>query len=96
MHRGTTCDPPEINWVIGTHVKLEGGGQGERVGVVSFKYFDIKKLEEVLLRKAPQFCMLTESSLASKLVCVCSRGANKVECVQLCIPCGKQQRRYHL
>ena len=45
MHRGTTCDPPEVNWDIGKHVKWEGGkvgGQGEWVGLVSFKCSDSK------------------------------------------------------
>ena len=40
MHRGTTCDPPEVNWDVGM---WESGGQSERVGVVSFKCSDIKK-----------------------------------------------------
>ena len=65
------------------------GGQGERVGVVSFKCSDSKRLEEVLLRwDSTVLHVDIESSLSwwlKKDSGVCSRGTNKVECVELCI-----------
>ena len=59
------------------------GGQGERVQVVSFKWFDCKKLEEVPLRQYSTVLHVNiEFSLSwwlKKYSCMCSRGANKVE-----------------
>ena len=43
--------------------------------------------------------VVIESSLSWGLIkdiCVFSRGANKEQCVELCISCGKQERRCHL
>ena len=34
--------------------------------------------------------------MAEKDSGVCSRGADKEQCVELCISCGKQQIRWHL
>ena len=64
------------------------GGQGDRVGLVNFKCSDSKKLEEVVLRWDST---VLDVDIFSTLV-----AANKVECVELRISCGKQQRRCHL
>ena len=78
-----TYDAVTIQWHCYI-LKLETGV----VGVVSFKCSDSKKLEEVLVR---QDSTVLHVDIFSTLV-----AANKVECVELCISCGKQQRRCHL